>query len=88
MYLTFLAIYAMFVTYEFKWFRIAVAISAVASLIMARFVADLSSTTVLMVASIFIIGHLLLAVIDKRASLERVGMGIGPLCCCIHLQAT
>ena len=74
----FLAIYAMFVTYDVKWFRPAVVISALVSLIMARFVADLSSTTVLMVASIFIIGHLILAVIGKRASWKEVGWVLIP----------
>ena len=68
----FLAIYAMWVTHEVKWFRLAVLASAVISLIMARFVADLSTTVVLMVASIFIIGHLVITVFDNKASWKEV----------------
>ena len=68
----FLAIYAMFVTHEVKWFRIAVLISAVVSIVMARFVVNLSTTVVLLVASLFIIGHLVIAVIDKTASWKEV----------------
>ena len=74
----FLAIYAMFVMYEFKWFRIAVIISAIISLVMARYVADLSSTTVLMVAAVFIIGHLVQAAIDKRAKWKEVAWVLLP----------
>lgn len=74
----FLAVYALFVTHELKWFRIAVGLSAVVSLAMAIFVVDLDSTKVLAIASAFIIGHLILAVIDDKASWRELLRALGP----------
>ena len=82
----FLAVYAMFVmhenakteAHELRWFRIAVLLSAIVSVVMAIFVVDLDSTKVLAIASAFIIGHLILAVIEKSASLKEVLLALSP----------
>lgn len=74
----FLAVYAMFVTHKLKGFGFAVGLSAVISVAMAFFVADLSSTRVLAIASVFIVGHLVLAVIDKTASIKEILKALAP----------
>lgn len=74
----FLAVYSMFVTHEMKNYVLAVVISAVLSLVMALFIADLSSTLILGVASLTLVVHLVLAAINGRIKWKQIGLALLP----------
>ena len=74
----FLAVYSMFVTHKQNNYLLAVLISAVASLLLALFVVDLSSTLILGVAGLTLIIHMGLAAVNKHVTWKAVGLTLLP----------